>query len=155
MTSTLIKLDQLTVADVRLLPASVQDLVKVIGLTATLALVNQYGGTTLLIPQGKTRAGEQLFAKLAETIGEPEMAKLAEHCRDREPIYIPFCEAALRIVRDRLIRRDFDAYTVEYSANKAVAKLARAHGISDRRIWIILKSIESIPDQMQQQALFA
>ncbi|WP_052190895.1 Mor transcription activator family protein [Chitinibacter sp. ZOR0017] len=148
----MITIDQIHQADVQLLPSSVQELVRVIGLTAALKLVELHGGTSILIPQGKKRAGQIAYEALAEIIGYKEMALLAEHYRGDDVLYIPSCKAAVRAVRNRLIRSDFDAYTGEESANRAVMKLARDHHLSDRRVWEILKEVDLV--RVEQVSLF-
>lgn len=148
----MIGIDQLADSDVELLPATARELVRVVGLTAVIKLIESHGGTSLLVPQGKNRAGQAAYEALAELIGYKEMAALAEHYRGDDVLYIPSCKAALRAVRNRLIRADFDAYTREESANRAVTKLARIHDLSDRRVWEILKEVDLA--RVEQVSLF-
>ncbi|WP_410499686.1 Mor transcription activator family protein [Chitinibacter sp. S2-10] len=148
----MIGLDQLSQDDLQLLPATAQELVRVIGLTAVVKLIESHGGTSLLVPQGKRREGQANYEAMAEIIGYKEMAALAKHYRGDDVVYIPSCKATLRAIRNRLIRSDFDAYTREESAARAVIKLARDHGLSDRRVWEILKEPEVL--RAEQVSLF-
>lgn len=152
----MIHIDQLKTCEVQTLPSSVQELVRVIGLTAALKLVEHYGGTSFIVPQGLRRDGQAAYEAIAEIIGYKEMAAFAAHYRGDDVLYIPCCKAALRAVRNRLIRADFDAYTIEESATRAVMKLARAHQMSDRWVWEIVNSAETTAAfQPEQVALFA
>ncbi|WP_293934015.1 Mor transcription activator family protein [Iodobacter sp.] len=140
----MIKLEQFTQADIALLPHVVQELVGLIGLTATMRLVEHHGGTSILIPQGKNREGQIAFEAMAEVVGYKEMTLLAKHFKGNDVLYVANCKAAIRAVRNRLIRRDFDAYTLEESGSRAVMKLARDHQLSDRRVWEILKEADVV-----------
>ncbi|TJZ73880.1 Mor transcription activator family protein [Chitiniphilus eburneus] len=121
------------------LPDTVQEIAVVVGLPAALKMVRQYGGTSLHIPQGKHRLGKSRYEELAQLIGADEIQRLAEHFRGCDAIYIPRCAKILRAMRDEAIRSEFDEYTREESANRAVTKLARDHDLCERRVWEILK----------------
>jgi Mor family transcriptional regulator len=61
-------------------------------------------------------------------------------------IYIPRCNALVNRLRQRNIIKDFSHSTRRGSSSTAaVANLARRHGISDRRVWQILKKENSVP----------
>ncbi|GAA5787298.1 Mor transcription activator family protein [Chitiniphilus shinanonensis] len=121
------------------LPDTVQEIAVVVGLPNAMKMVKQYGGTSLHIPQGKHRLGRSRYDELAALIGGEEIQRLADHFRGCDAVYIPRCARILRAVRDEAIRREFDEYTREESANRAVTKLARDHDLCERRVWEILK----------------
>ena len=61
-------------------------------------------------------------------------------------IYVPRCTALVNLLRQRNIIKDFSHTTRRGSSSTAaVANLARRHGISDRRVWQILKKENSVP----------
>lgn len=131
------------------LPESAQNLVRLIGMPKTLRLVDHLGGTTFPVAKGLTRMGQARYELLAEVVGMDAADTLtAEY--GGEPLYIPNCKDALRRVRDRGIHSRFDALVkAGYSANGAVAELAREHKLSDRRIWDILKVL---PERQEVQS---
>lgn len=63
-------------------------------------------------------------------------------------LYVPRCDALLHKLRQQDIINDFVRSTRQgVSSTAAVADLARRHGISDRRVWQILKKDGSAPAQ--------
>lgn len=126
-------------ADVKhLLPATIQTLSALIGLPKTLRLVEELGGTTFPVAQGKTRAGEIRFAALAEVVGEEAATRIAKHFAS-EKLYIARCAEALRLIRNRAICEEFDAISCELGSPTAVVQLALKYRLSDRQIEKILK----------------
>jgi len=134
-----------------LLPPSVHEVAAVIGMPATLRLVERFGGTTLPLPRGVNRRGNASLTALAKQIGEEPAHKLAHHCAG-EPLYIPRCELALRRLRDHSICEQFEALVREgVTANKAVTQLALEYKLTDRWIWKILKTTP--PNRMESETL--
>lgn len=63
-------------------------------------------------------------------------------------LYVPRCAALINRLRQRDIIKDFSRSTQRGSSSTAaVSSLARRHGISDRRVWQILKKENSVPPQ--------
>ncbi len=123
-----------------LLPPSIHEVAEVIGMPATLRLVERFGGTTLLLPKGATRTGRSSLQRLSGKVGGAVAEALAHHFGG-EPFYVPRCDTALRRLRDLDICETFEARVRQgHTANQVVADLAILHKISDRRIWIILKN---------------
>jgi len=119
------------------LPKTARLLAGVIGLPATLVLVDRYGGQTIWPAKGG--AG---YASLAEDIGEEAAAKLVRHFR--EPVAIPKCAAAVRAVVHDQVRAEFDRLTTAgESARAAVSALVRGYGYTDRHIWRLLGRCDS------------
>lgn len=121
------------------LPKSARILAEVIGLPATLKLVEHYAGVRFCPP----KSGAD-YAALAEIISEAAANKLAEHF-PREEIDIPKCEEALRAVTHNALRYDF--YTLTHgagalSARRAVTVLVRRYGYVDRYVWRLLKKTD-------------
>ncbi|SIS88153.1 Mor transcription activator family protein [Neptunomonas antarctica] len=127
-----------------LLPDSIHEVAAVIGMPATLRLVERFGGTTLPLPRGDNIIGRASLAVLAKQIGDDDAQKLAHHCAG-EPLYIPRCDVALRRLRDLSICDQFaGAVRTGKTAIKVVAELALANKLTDRWIWKIVK--ETPPD---------
>ncbi|TWC35078.1 Mor transcription activator family protein [Pseudomonas sp. SJZ079] len=122
------------------LPAHVREIARVVGLPSALRLVQELGGTTWEFAKGANRNGQIRVAALSDILGEEAAQRLTSHLGG-EKIYIPRCAAALRRLRDLEIHRQFEQAVREgVSANTVVAELARAYGLSDRRVWKVLKA---------------
>lgn len=135
----------MTLSDMKhLLPATIQTLAGLIGLPKTLKLVDELGGTTFPVAQGKTRAGEIRFAALAEVVGEGAATIIAKHFAS-EKLYIAKCADALRLVRNAQICAEFDQISTEQGSPAAVVQLALKYRLSDRQIEKILK--QPLPEQ--------
>ena len=92
--------------DADALPKSARDLIEVMGLDATIDLVKVFGGDDIQVPyavNGKAR----MWAILIETVGPEAATKLVERYA-ANVIYVPKCQAALMLHRDRDIQRRFD-----------------------------------------------
>ncbi|WP_375591736.1 Mor transcription activator family protein [Chitiniphilus eburneus] len=124
-----------------LLPRTVRDLVTLIGLPRTLALVAEWGGTEYLVPMRRCAAGEAAFEALAEVIGQHAAVAIVEHYSG-DMLRIPRCALALREARDRQLRMDFDAITQQHSALHAAGVLARRYHLTQRHVWRVLKRVD-------------
>ena len=122
------------------LPQQVLDIAEAIGMPATQRLVEELGGTTWSVSQGKRRSGLGRHEALVEIVGLEAAQIMAKHWAN-VPLYIPRCDVALRSLRDYKINTEFEQGVREgISANTLVAELARSNQLSDRRIWEILKT---------------
>jgi len=123
------------------LPASVAELVDLIGLDTAMKLVRTLGGTTFPVPKRATKLGELRYNVLADVVGVDAADALVKHFGGEE-LYIPRCSAALQTVRDAEINNYFVAETNKgRSSAEVVFYLARQYHLSDRRIWNILKRV--------------
>ena len=77
-----------------LLPESVLALITIIGLTETVELVKNLGGTTYPLRQGRTKGSESRLAYLEEIVGGAAMEKMVEALAPCD-LFIPKCEQAL------------------------------------------------------------
>lgn len=107
-------------------------------------VLHHYGGRNIRIPRVLPK---ERTHSLRRTLGlrclQKLMAMFGGTC-----LYVPRCEALLERMRQREIIETFSRNTGHgVSSTAAVANLARAHGISDRRIWQILKKEASTPSQ--------
>ncbi|WP_374981174.1 Mor transcription activator family protein [Pseudomonas solani] len=124
-----------------LLPVAVQRIADVVGLSSALKLVEALGGTSWYFAQGVGRQGQARVAALEEIVGEDAAKRLTFLLNEREAIYIPKCDRAVRQLRDAEIHRQFDQAVREgVSTNTVVNELARTYEMSDRHVWRILKT---------------
>lgn len=114
------------------LPASVLELIQVIGIGPALALVRAYGGNVLKMPSRARRSGV-LRTRLIEILGEAAALKLIDHYAG-ETLAIARCDRALRDERNRRIVADYDA-------GWPVAALATRERMTERQIRTILASV--------------
>lgn len=121
------------------LPASLDEVIAVIGESLTLELINVYGGTTQRLPAIRNATDEHEFAKV---IGKEKLHQLIQAIGASRYVYIPRCADGLRLKRDREIVNRFNE-------GEAVETLAREHSLSDRQIWNILKKTEMGDGQTQ------
>ncbi|MFC0695044.1 Mor transcription activator family protein [Paraburkholderia humisilvae] len=113
-------------------------LIRLIGLPASVRLVEQLGGTTFPVALRKSRLGEIRYEALSEVVGSDAADAITIHFGG-DSLYIPRCATALRELMHREIRRNFDVMTREHSAIHTVTHLAVRYRMSDRHIWRILK----------------
>lgn len=114
------------------LPRSVRDMIDVIGVTASLALVKAQGGLVFKVPMGKKEDGVARL-RLVEIMGAAAADQfIAHYAGERLPI--ARCAQALRDERDRKIIED-------YSAGTSVANLALREQMTERAVREILKRV--------------
>ncbi|WP_165078280.1 MULTISPECIES: Mor transcription activator family protein [unclassified Desulfovibrio] len=100
-----------------------------------------YGGRTLRIPASVPPPGHRLRQSLGAACTERLVARYGG-----TELYVPTCRAVLGRLRQQEIIRDFSrAAGRGMSSVNAVAALAGRYGLSDRRIWQILKTTASAP----------
>ena len=121
-----------------LLPESVRLLRQVLEDDAALhRLLEHCGGLTLRIPRRFPAEGPVL-RRLLEAYGGT--------C-----LYIPRCARLARQVRQRELLGAFSRHTAAgTSSNAEVRFLARRYGITDRRVWQLLKQEAELPDKALQ-----
>lgn len=115
------------------LPVVIQEIIRYIGHSHAMALVQAFGGQELRIP--KTDASDT-WAALVEVIGEAATRKLAAGLGGGEPIYIALCARAVKADRNRrMIERYDDLLRGGHSGRGAVSVLVREFApISNR--WV-------------------
>ncbi len=107
-------------------------------------VLHVFGGQNLKIPQ--TPPGERTH-RLCRKLGMRCLRKLVTAFGGTY-LYVPRCDALMNQLRQHDIIEDFTRATRQgCSSTSAVSRLARRHGISDRRIWQILKKEGSAPAQ--------
>lgn len=117
------------------LPATARRIAEVIGLPATIRLVEAFGGLELRLSQGIQASGMARFAEVAEVIGEDNARRLARHFRQGR-VAVPLCHAAIRAAQAEAIRQEFDRLTLAgWTGTDAVRHLVRKYRpISQRTV---------------------
>jgi hypothetical protein len=141
------------------LPKTARDLVEVIGLPATLALVEQFKGRMLPVPKLIGRGAQ--YHAIAEVIGEPATNALCARAGGTE-MFIPKCVDAIRAHTHNKLRQDFDELTrrqkLPLSGRTAVAMLVETYNYTERHIWRLLSEADIAGDSVDskdgQMALF-
>lgn len=118
------------------LPESVTEIVRVIGLAATLKLIERYGGTRLYFPHPEAIDDEHPLAQAIGLAAARAVAKLYSTLREE----IPRAADAVRRARNRLIRREAE--------NMSEPKLALKHALTERQI----RNIINLPDDVDARA---
>lgn len=138
-----------------LLPESFVALMTVAGAEAAFTLLHHYAGTHIPIGKNQTKAGKALHAILAEVLEESVVDKIEAAYANQRKLWIPKCDDALRELRNRYIRQQFDEMTQTMTATLAVSNLVYQHKMTDRHIWRILKEPDRLPaNSHAQMALF-
>lgn len=109
------------------LPALIEQLEEIIGLSAALKLVEAYGGLVCYVP-----SNVQPGHALVELLGLDAAAALSARF-GRDAIVIPKCAALVRAKRDNQIRQ-------LYQDGKSVSTLARTYALTERHVYRILAS---------------
>ena len=121
------------------LPPQARELVDLIGLPATMALVAAYRGQPLQVAKGSRVRGQRMIAQLAEKIGRVAANKIVQRYNGTV-LRVPKCQAALRAIRDARLQARFDALTYAgVSARSAVIELIREFDIVESTVWRALK----------------
>ena len=104
-------------------------------------VLTAYGGRTLRIPASVPAPGHRLRQSLGAACTERLVARYGG-----TELYVPTCRAVLGRLRQQEIIRDFRRASARgMSSVNAVSALAGRYGLSDRRIWQILKTTASAP----------
>lgn len=112
------------------LPESLRDIVDVIGLAATLELVEHFGGIALYVPSELTSEH-----RIVKALGAAAAAKLWE-VYQADTLIIPRCNEALRRARNaEIIARN--------QAGATVAVLALEYALTQRAVWYILADADA------------
>ena len=130
-----------------LLPDSFIALITVVGAEDAFTLLRHYSGTTIPIGKNSSKAGRLLHVTLLAVLCEESVTKLETAYANQRKLWIPKCDDALRELRDRFIRSQFNDLTQNnrMSSNLAVNNLAVQHRLTDRHVWHILKQSNRLP----------
>lgn len=133
------------VIDTELLPPLLQDFVRLIGLQATMALVERSGGLRLYIPTPDRVSDAH---HLAQVVGLDNLRKLADVYGGEDHFQLPKAERALLAVRNARIAAD-------YSTHKTARQLAAEYRLTERQVTRIVSDLGAVaPLDRRQGALF-
>lgn len=121
------------------LPVVIQEIIRYIGHSHTMELVQAFGGQELRIP--KTESSDT-WAALVEVIGERATRQLVAGMAGGEPIYIALCARAVKADRNRRLIARYDQLLREgHSGRGAVSILVREFApISNRWVETIVNA---------------
>ena len=119
----------LDIREIEELPQSLVEVADVIGLSATLVLVEKAGGVRIYIPD---RLGDD--HRLIEWLGRDAAVRLSE-AYAMEELIVPRCAEQLRNVRNRCIRQ-------ERTQGDSTAALALRYRLTERQVFTILSRQE-------------
>ena len=111
-----------------LLEPLLREFVDLIGLAATMAIVERYGGTRLLF-----RSNPEENAELVALVGAEKAALLDRQYRGDRPL-IPKALPALRAVRNRKLQSDLEVMSR--------AEIARKYGLGERRVYQLARELD-------------
>ena len=120
------------------LPASVLEMVRLIGLQAALLVIEHFGGTDLFFIREKETCFPADFLALAKVIGAEKAAILAREYPAVEKVYVPRCMKAMNALRNREIIALADKMIREKSMRQICKDLARQYRTSARTIQYII-----------------
>lgn len=125
-----------TVTD--MLPEQIKELVCLIGLTATLTLVDKFGGLSFEVPHSAdTKNGKWLVRELGADVAQV----LIDHYHG-DKVYINNCDALRVYLRNRaLVGAILACMETGTSQHRAIQETAPVFGITERRAYDILKEM--------------
>lgn len=107
-------------------------------------VLHAFGGQCIRVPRNVPKDRTH---PLRKTLGLRCLRKLMATFGGTS-LYVPRCTALMTRLRQHEIVKGFSRSTGRGSSSTAaVSSLARRHGISDRRVWQILKKESSVPSQ--------
>lgn len=126
-----------------LLPDVANDMVGIIGLSATVQTIEVLGGVSIDFPVCTDTPLPPLIEQHREELGDDVLNKLSAYFAG-EKVYIPRCEAALRYVRNQRFINEVATMSEDgYTTTAAVMQLCSKYKISDRTAWKILAKDQS------------
>lgn len=115
---------------------------ELIGMEATIALIEHYGGTIIQIGRCP---GQASLATIAAIVGE-EAARRLGKAFNGMPFTVPTCERVVKVKRNDDVRAEYDRLTKQenLSSRQAVHRLTRFTNprLHERTIWRILNKAE-------------
>ena len=107
-------------------------------------VLHAFGGQCIRVPRNVPKDKTH---PLRKTLGLKCLRKLMATFGGTS-LYVPRCTAIMTRLRQHEIVKGFSRSTGRGSSStSAVSSLARRHGVSDRRVWQILKKESSVPPQ--------
>jgi Mor family transcriptional regulator len=120
-----------------LLPKVLQDFVRLIGLHATMLLVERFGGLRIYIPLNPKP--DHHFAQL---IGMDNLLKLSQVYGREDHFELPKAERALLALRNAKMKAEYGP--------KSVRELAAEHHLTERQVTRIVGSLDAKNDDQNE-----
>lgn len=128
-----------------LLPPLLRDFERLIGLQATMALVQRWGGLRVYFPTPERVTPDHPYAKV---IGMEALLKLAREYGRLPHFQLPKAERALQSVRNSRI-------AAAYATNKTAREIAADYGLTEGQVVRIVATLGvTAPPDRRQRALF-
>ena len=128
-----------------LLPPLLQEFERLVGLQATMALVQKWGGLRVYFPTPERVTEGHSYAAV---IGMDALLKLAEEYGGLPHFQLPKAERALQAVRNARIAS-------EYATNKTAREIAAEYALTEGQVVRIVASMGvTAPLDRRQRALF-
>lgn len=128
-----------------LLPPLLQDFERLIGLQATMALVQRWGGLRVYFPTPDRVTADHPYA---QAIGVDALTTLAREYGGLPHFQLPKAERALQAVRNAQIAKD-------YATAKTARQIAAEHGLTERQVVRLVADMGvSAPRERRQRTLF-
>lgn len=120
------------------LPQTARDLIDLIGVPATMRLIEHYKGRPLSITRG--RRGKFLEQEMGEKIGAIATGKIFARY-EGDILSVPNCKRAMLAIRDAHLQERYDALTTQggYSDPAAVAMIVGEYDLVARSVYRALK----------------
>lgn len=136
---------QAITVSINLLPPLLQEFERLVGLQATMALVQKWGGLRVYFPTPERVTEEHPYAAV---IGIEALLKLAKEYGGLPHFQLPKAERALQAVRNARI-------AAEYATNKTAREIAAEYGLTEGQVVRIVASMGvTAPFDRRQRALF-
>lgn len=133
------------------LPDSLEPILKVLGLSLTLALVEGFAGQDMVFPKNSHGPGADKFATIAEFIGFQPTVVLGQ-ALGGERLYIPKCDHLRRVWRRVEMIHDYDMLLKVTGAGKATRELCSRYSLSYRQVDNIVNGKLEARNQYRQGA---
>ncbi|MPT12178.1 Mor transcription activator family protein [Comamonas sp.] len=128
-----------------LLPPLLQEFERLVGLQATMALVQKWGGLRVYFPTPERVTEDHPYATV---IGIEALLKLAKEYGGLPHFQLPKAERALQAVRNARIAAD-------YSTSKTAREIAAEYGLTEGQVVRIVAMLDvKAPIDRRQRALF-
>ncbi|WP_057092538.1 hypothetical protein KV708_15800 [Comamonas thiooxydans] len=138
-------MNQAITVPIDLLPPLLQEFERLVGLQATMALVQKWGGLRVYFPTPERVTEEHPYAAV---IGINALLKLAGEYGGLPHFQLPKAERALQAVRNARI-------ATEYATNKTAREIAAEYGLTEGQVVRIVASMGvTAPLDRKQRALF-
>lgn len=122
-----------------LLPDSVKQMARLVGLQAALMIVDSFGGTQRYFINWFRESRGRDFQLLCDLIGKEKAKVLSKKYHPTNGyMYIPRCLKAMNYMRNREIVIMFDKISSEISARQACNTIGIKFGLSDRAVETIV-----------------